>query len=132
VTGRLDWRPGERWSASFAVTWERREDAVSGVGLNQVLTPARAVVFDPATGASFVSIGQAAGIRAFEVDDTITSDRWLVQLSARYRVSRRTTIFSRITWFEVENQQSAGVSSASRFTFQVGVRYVFDPIPLPI
>jgi hypothetical protein len=131
VTGRLEWRPGERWSANFSASWERREEAVSALGFEQFLVPAQGFVLGP-TGLSTVPIGQAAGVRVFEVNDTRTSDRWILQLSAQYRASRRTTIFSRITWIDIEEEAVGGLDSTSRFLFQVGVRYVFDPIPLPI
>lgn len=135
LSGILAWRPSPRWRASLNASLTRQTSATKGIATVPVVESTN-LFGNPPEGylvpIQFSDVAQSVAIRAVEVEQSIEYLTFWTQLDVRYRVTKRTTLVGRVSYW---NQSRDGIATGvgteyDRYRVSFGVRYTFDPIRL--
>ena len=127
VSGALEWRPSERWSASFRAAFTRQSLATESVQTVVAVTPV--TLFSGFTGRTFEDAAQSIGLTTVKVDQDQHIDTLWFRLGARYRLTERVTLSSNASYW-IQRSNAGDRFDYSRFRFDLGVTYNFAPIRL--
>jgi hypothetical protein len=134
VSFTLTWTPESKWRVTFNASWENRDQTQQVIGYVRTLTPTTAfLISDAGSLLPVTDVAAATGLRAVLLDADSKDTRYIVSLSAEYRLTKRVTLFSNTYYIRQDTTQTGLVDrEIDRFDIVIGVRFYFDPIQLPI
>lgn len=135
VTATANWRPSPLWTFQLTGLYTHRSESSEGASGQALLVgPSPGVISDSlGTPLATLPITRIIGVRFQNGLSKRDIDQYAAGLRADYRITKNLSTFARSHYFYQQSKIrgiSAFDSSYDSYTFELGLRYEFDPFQL--